>query len=222
MNKLFLYWSCICVLSLFFSCGKGKDTDAYLQADSLNHESYLVRYKNLDMSESLALEALSMGEGVSEIKAKALNNLGFCAFIRMDFEKADSLLREVYRETANELECLVADIGMMKICQRTSMNKEFYDYRHSALRRMKRIEEDESALVDPDFHARYEFACSEFLITSAVYYYYLQQERQSLEAIDEIDVDRDLKNDTAQLLYYYYMKGSGGMYEADSPEEVVV
>ena len=27
----------------------------------------------------------------------------------------------------------------MKICQRTAMNKEFYDYRNSALRRMKRI-----------------------------------------------------------------------------------
>ena len=43
-----------------------------------------------------------------------------------------------------------------------------------------------------------------------------------MEAIDEIDVNRELEGDTAQLLYYYYMKGSGGMYEADTPEEVVV
>ena len=134
------------------------DSATYLQADSLNQEAYLIRYKNLDLSEALALEALEVGQGFSDMKAKALNNLGFCAFMRMDFDRADSLLQRVYRETANELECLVADIGMMKIYQRTSMNKEFYDYRHSALRRMKRIDEDESALKDPAFlantHAR--------------------------------------------------------------------
>ena len=52
--------------------------------------------------------------------------------------------------------------------------------------------------------------------------YYLQQEQQSLEAINEIKVDEGLERDTAQLLYYYYMKGSGGMYEAPTQEEVVL
>ena len=60
------------------------DSDAYLQADSLNHEAYLVRYKNLDLSEALAHEALETGKGFSEIKAEALNHLGFCAFIIAD------------------------------------------------------------------------------------------------------------------------------------------
>ncbi len=212
----------ICALSMFLSCGNGRNEETYLLADSLNAEAYKVRYKSLDLSESLATEALRIGGNDAEIKAEALNHLGFCAFMRMDFEKADSLLNEVYRETANELECLIADVGMMKICQRTSMNKEFYDYRNNALRRMKRIEEDKAILSDEDFLFRYNYACSEFSITSAIYYYYLQQEKQSLEAIGEIDVDNDLKRDTAQLLYYYYMKGSGGMYEAETPEEVVI
>ncbi len=222
MKKQYWCWWCICCLFACFSCKGKMDTAAYWQADSLNHEAYKVRYKNLDLSEQLAQDALRVGETFADMKAKSLNNLGFCAFIRMDFERADSLLREVYRTTANELECLVADVGMMKIFQRTSMNKEFYDYRHSALRRMKRIEEDEAALSNPDILHRYNYACSEFSITSAIYYYYLQQERQSLDAIDEIDVNKELEDDTAQLLYYYYMKGSGGMYEADSSEDVVV
>lgn len=223
MRRQYLYWLYVCCLLVFFSCGKGMNTvPAYCQADSLNNEAYNVRYKNLDLSETLAQEALRVGGNFTDMKAKALNNLGFCAFIRMDFERADSLLNEVYHTTANELECLIADIGMMKICQRTSMNKEFYDYRHSALRRMKRIDEDESALDNPDFLYRYNYACSEFSITSAIYYYYLQQERQSLDAIGEIDVDKELKADTAQLLYYYYMKGSGGMYEAENPEDIVI
>ena len=220
MRKIILCW--ICILSVFCSCGNRTKTEVYVLADSLNNEAYQVRYKDLDLSEALAMEAFSIGQNNGELKAKALNNLGFCAFMRMDFERADSLLKEVYRETVNELECLVADVGLMKICQRTSMNKEFYDYRNSALRRMKRITEDESILSDDDFQSRYNYACSEFSITSAVYYYYLQQEKQSLEAIDEISTDKELKGDTAQLLYYYYMKGSGGMYEAETPEEIVI
>ena len=62
--------------------------------------------------------------------------------MRMDFEKAEKFHKDVYSLTKNELELLVADIGLMKIYQRTAMNKEFYDYRNSALRRMKRIDED--------------------------------------------------------------------------------
>lgn len=120
------------------------------------------------------------------------------------------------------MECLIADIGMMKICQRTAMNKEFYDYRNSALRRMKRISDDRSAITDPGELERLNYARSEFFIASAIYYYYLQQEQQSLEAINEIKVDEALESDTAQLLYYYYMKGSGGMYEADTPQDVVL
>ena len=225
MKNLFKWlvgWGCLCTCLSFFSCWGGRTDDAFLKADSLNREAYEWRYKNLDVSEQAAEEALALGESYPSLKAEALNNLAFCSFIRMDFERADSLLNEVYRETANELECLVADVGMMKICQRTAMNKEFYDYRNSALRRMKRIGEDEDVLKDEAILRRFNYACSEFSITSSVYYYYLQQEQQSLEAIDEIDVNRELEGDTAQLLYYYYMKGSGGMYEADTPEEVVV
>lgn len=206
----------------FFSCGEGHRSSAFLQADSLNRQAYEARYKDWHLSEDFARKALEIGEGYSSVKAEALNNLAFCAFIQMDFERADSLLNEVYEETDNELECLVADVGMMKICQRTAMNKEFYDYRNSALRRMKRIEEDGEAMGNPDILRRFNYACSEFSITSSVYYYYLQQEPQSLEAIDGIEVGRELEDDTAQLLYYYYMKGSGGMYQADTPEEVVV
>ena len=222
-RSLGLWWVGYLFVFLFLSsCGKEVGGDMALLADSLNHQAYDVRYKNLDYSEKIAQEALRLGENIPSIKAEALNNLAFCAFIRMDFEKAGELLKEVYKETTNELECLVADVGMMKICQRTAMNKEFYDYRNSALRRMKRISEDESAMNDTNILRRFNYAKSEFSITSAIYYYYLQQEKQSLMSIDEVEVDNGLEDDTAQLLYFYYMKGSGGMYEAETSEDVVV
>ena len=153
MKNLYLWlvaWGCLFTCLSFFSCGGGRTDDAFLKADSLNREAYEWRYKNLDVSEKAAEEALALGESYPSLKAEALNNLAFCSFIRMDFERADSLLNEVYQETANELECLVADVGMMKICQRTAMNKEFYDYRNSALRRMKRIGEDVEIMKDKD------------------------------------------------------------------------
>ena len=222
--NLTLKWigACILLISFFACSGRREGVSIRRQTDSLNSQAYEMRYKNLEESERLASQALEVGKEYASAKAEALNNLGFCAFIRMDFERSDSLLKAVYDETGNELECLVADVGMMKICQRTAMNKEFYDYRNSALRRMKRIAEDEEALSNPRVRHRFQYACSDFAITSSVYYYYLQQEPQSLEAINAINVEEELREDTAQLLYYYYMKGSGGLYEADTPGDVVV
>lgn len=225
MKKMYLLpvWMGLLVMAgVFFSCGERKDVAIYRQADSLNLVSYRMRYKNLDSACKAAQDAYKLSGNFPSLRAQALNNLGFCAYIHMDFEKAEDLFLKVYEESNNELECLVADIGMMKICQRTAMNKEFYDYRNSALRRMKRINDDRSAITDPEELERLNYARSEFSIASAIYYYYLQQEQQSLEAINEIKVDQALESDTAQLLYYYYMKGSGGMYEADTPQDVVL
>lgn len=225
MRKLYLLLPWIgglLVMSALFSCGGRREAGTFRQADSLNRRAYDYRYKDLSVAEQAASAALRLGAGDASLRAEALNHLAFCAFIRMDFERADSLLREVYEGTANELECLVADVGMMKICQRTARNKEFYDYRNRALRRIKRIGDDEADMQHPDIRHRFNYARSEFAITSSVYYYYLQQEQQSLEAIDGLDVEEVLEKDTAQLLYYYYMKGSGGLYEAETSEEVKV
>lgn len=93
----------------------------------------------------------------------------------------------------------------MKIYQRTALNKEFYDYRNSALRRMRRIGEDNNLFVDRHERARLEYARSEFYIVSAVYYYYLQQRSEALDNIGQLK-EAELASDTSQLLYYYYIK----------------
>lgn len=222
MRLLFAWIGVLLVIGILFSCEKEANNYIYRQADSLNLLAYKSRYKNLESSCKLAHEAYLLAADIPCLRAEALNNMGFCAFIHMDFESAEKFFLQVYEVTINELECLIADIGMMKICQRTAMNKEFYDYRNNALRRMKRINDDRSAITESDDLERLSYARSEFSITSAIYYYYLQQEQQSLEAINEIKVDEELERDTAQLLYYYYMKGSGGMYEADTQEEVIL
>ena len=112
--------------------------------------------------------------------------MGCCAFMRMDFEEAEKYYQTVYNLTKNELELLVADIGLMKIYQRTALNKEFYDYRNSALRRMKRIAEDNNLFADRHERMRLAYARSEFYIVSAIYYYYLQQRPVAVASFYEV------------------------------------
>lgn len=152
-------------------------------------------------------------------KAEACNNLGFCAFMKMDFERAEGLHKEVYGLTKNELELLIADVGLMKIYQRAGMNKEYYDYRNSAMRRMKRIREDSNVFADKHETLRLNYAFTEFFIVSAVYYYYLQQRPEAMAALDKIPQDEALNEDTNQYLYFHYIKGSASLCEGDTPDE---
>ena len=181
--------------------------------------AYTYRYKNLDSSYHAASKAYQEVGLYSQGKAEACNNLGFCAFMRMDFEQAEKYYQTVYNLTKNELELLVADIGLMKIYQRTALNKEFYDYRNSALRRMKRIAEDNNLFADRHEKMRLAYARSEFYIVSAIYYYYLQQRPEALASINEVTENEELVKDTNQLLYYHYIKGSASLCDGETLDE---
>lgn len=206
---------------LWLSCKRPVHQRMYAHVDSLNRVAYEARYKDLSLSSKAAAEAWKLSDGYASGRAEALNNMGFCAFMRMDFEHAARLFRKASETSNNEIERLVADVGMMKICQRTSMNKEFYDYHNSALQRIRRLNEDRSSLEKNGLEGRLSYALSEFYIVSGIYYYYLQQDKESMQAINAVP-EEALKNDTAQWLYYAYMRGSGGMYEAPTREEVTI
>ena len=107
----------------------------------------------------------------------------------------------------------------MKIYQRTALNKEFYDYRNSALRRMKRIAEDNNLFADRHERMRLAYARSEFYIVSAIYYYYLQQRPEALASINEVTENEELVKDTNQLLYYHYIKGSASLCDGETLDE---
>lgn len=186
--------------------------------DSLNQIAYYQHYKDLDLSYQAARTAYESATLYLSGKAEACNNLGFYSFMRMDFDTAERYFNEVYDLTQNELELLIADVGMMKIYQRTAMNKEFYDYRNTAIRRIRRIDEDKSLFVDKNEKIRLNYAYTEFSIVSAIYYYYLQQLPEARVSIAEIKPELELAGDTAQLLYYHYIKGSASLSDGDTPE----
>lgn len=214
-----LYIVCILLLTTLFSCVGTAPTKEVRFIDSLNRMAYAYRYKNLDTSYRTARTAY---EGVSmykQGKAEASNNLGFCAFMQMDFEQAEALHKAVYDLTKNELELLIADVGLMKIYQRTAMNKEYFDYRNSAVRRMKRIREDGNLFKDKQELLRVNYAYTEFFIVSAVYYYYLQQRSEAMASLDKIPQDEALEADTNELLYYHYIKGSASLCDGNTPDQ---
>ncbi|EFF53733.1 ATPase/histidine kinase/DNA gyrase B/HSP90 domain protein [Bacteroides ovatus SD CMC 3f] len=202
----------------FFSCTDMVPTKEVRLIDSLNGKAYAYRYRSLDSSYKYANEAYRQVNFYKSGKAEASNNLGFCAFMAMDFDRAEALHKEVYKLTKNELELLIADIGLMKICQRTAMNKEFYDYRNSALKRMKRIREESDLFADRHEALRLDYAFTEFFIVSSIYYYYLQQRQEAITSLNRIPEDEAL-TDTNQLLYYHYIKGSASLVEATKPED---
>ena len=213
-----LYIIGIVLFASFFSCTDMVPTKEVRLIDSLNGKAYAYRYRSLDSSYKYADAAYRQVNFYKSGKAEASNNLGFCAYMNMDFDRAEALHKEVYKLTKNELELLIADIGLMKICQRTAMNKEYYDYRNSALRRMKRIREESDLFADRHETLRLDYAFTEFFIVSSIYYYYLQQRQEAIDALNQIPEDEALTH-TNQLLFYHYIKGSASLVEANNPEE---
>lgn len=202
-----------------FSCTGMTPTKEVRLVDSLNNKSYFYKYKNLDSSFYFASQAFEYASFYEQGKAEAYNNLAFHAFIRMDFDQSISYCKQVYDFTQNELELLIADIGLMKVYQRVAMNKEFYDYRNSALRRMKRIREDSSIFTDKHEIVRLNYAFTEFYIVSAIYYYYLQQRQEAILSINDIEINNAFKKDTNQFIYYHYIRGFAGLTEVNIAEQ---
>lgn len=176
--------------------------------NKLNSLSYAYHYRNLDSTEYYARRALDASSDYPDGMSEALNNLAFVSISRMDYEKAHRQLDSIILITDNQLELLIANIQQMRLCQRRSNNREFYDYREHALKAINRINEERSTLSDNQ-KKRLLYAESELCIVTSTYYYYIGLEQQSIEEIQKIGVE--LEGDTAQWLNYLYNVGAGGV-----------
>lgn len=183
------------------------------RVDALNAAAYAWRYRNPATSSELANRALHEANLYAEGRAAAWNNLGLAAFMRMEYAEAERCFEQVEEETSNQTELLVADVGRMKLCQRTARNKAFYDYRNSALRRLQRMEEEEQTPMSSYERGRLRFARSEFFLTSATYSYYLQQQQDARRAMELLRRDPQLAADTGQWLYAAYLEGAAALME---------
>lgn len=184
--------------------------------DRLNEAAYAFHYRNLDSTRFYANAALAASAHYSDGYAEALNHLAFVDLVKMNYAQASKRLTTILSTSENQLELAIADIQQMRLCQRESRNKEFYEYQESAQRRLSRIKEDE-AMLNGHQLARLSYARSEYAIVSSTYYYYVGLYKQSADMIRQINSYGAIQRDTAQLLNYYYNIGSGGILPDSDP-----
>lgn len=185
--------------------------------DRLNFVSYAFHYRNIDSTEAYARQAYDLSANYSDGRAEALNNLAFVDIVRMHYADAQQHLDQIAECTDNQLELLVSYIQQMRLCQRMSRNREFYDYREYATKALMRINEERSQL-DERQQLRLIYAESEMAIVTSTYYYYVGLERQSIEAMEHITPD--IEKDTAQYLNYLYNMGAGGIVTQGTQMEI--
>lgn len=197
---------CLWGLLLFSACSH---SDRQL-VDRLNDYSYAYHYRDLDSTEMYANEAYMISEHYNDGRAEAINNLAFVSIARMDYTKAGELLDNAISSTDNQVEKLISLVLQMRLCQRMSHNREFYDYYERAKICLNRINE-ERLILSERLKRRLVYAETELAIVVSTYYYYVGLERQSIDALTAINPDGDIKKDTAQYLNYLYNIGAGGI-----------
>jgi signal transduction histidine kinase len=185
--------------------------------DKLNSLSYAYHYRNLDSTALFARQAYDASAGYREGRAASLNNLAFVNLARMQYETAKEQLDSIAELTDNQLELLVSYIQQMRLCQRRSANREFYDYRELALKALGRINEERLSLSAAE-ETRLRYAESELAIVTSTYFYYVGLERQSVDAL--MQAGNDVELDTAQWMNYLYNMGAGGIITQGTPIEI--
>ena len=199
--------------------------------DDWSDAAYWWHYRDIDSTIYYARKVL-LSEGATGVeRAEALNHLVFASIVRMDYEEASALLDSLDLLTDNQVELLVGDVQRMRLCQRQSRNRDFYEYKERAERRMRRVREEYGGLSDHSLR-RFVYAASEYAIVSSTYFYYIGLERESREVLSIapaqrlessspiLGSDKDLRSDTAQYLAYLYNVGSGGIITSGSQEEI--
>lgn len=199
------YWLFIVSTILFSACTRPDRQTV----DKLNLQSYAYHYRNIDSTLHLAQRAYQMAEGYDAGKAEALNNLAFVHIVKMEYDEAERLLQEVTEVTDNQLQCFIAYVQQMRLCQRRSNNRAFHEYRELADLAMRRINEEREQLSPAEARLLL-FAETEYAIVNSTYYYYVGLERQSIDALLAIN-PTEIQKDTAQFLNYLYNIGAGGI-----------
>lgn len=187
--------------------------------DRLNELSYAQHYRDLDSTKYYAQQSLLLADSCGEDGAEALNHLAFVCIAKMQYEQAAQMLGEVSKRTNNQVELLIADIQMMRLCQRWSKNRDFYNYKESAERRLRRIV-DEADDLSTHQKKRLFYAQSELSIVTSTYLYYVGLIRESGEALRRINPNGNILQDMPQQLSYWYNIGAGGIITDGTPEEI--
>ena len=191
-----------------------------LTSFDLNEKAISYLWNNLDSAEQYARFAFEAAGRHSDERAKAVNTLARAAFIRMDYTQAWDLYSSVPSITGNMLEIVASEIGLMRICQRTSDNVSFYEYRNRILLHLRALHEEQQALNSAQTERLLSLERS-FRMESARYWFELEQLGQAGREMSYVVPDNLLRDDHDRFLTYTYMRGLGIGLEAGDLEEQV-
>ena len=209
---------CLTILGGFL--GMGCSTKGIQQeADLFNKQAYDFHYRNLDSTEVYAKKAFTLSVDYPAGRAEALNNMAFVQMARMEYAKAEETLEKISTLTNNQVELLVAEVQMMRLCQRQSRNREFYKYMKSTDDRLHRISEEKESLSEHLLERLY-YAESERSIVISTYYYYLGLNAQSAAMLLRAEELTSTREDV-QFIGYLYEVGSGGIVNEVGRRETI-
>lgn len=210
MSRKWKVIECFAVVAIFLSvcgCHSSVSQERVRQCDSLCDLSYKWLYKERDSAYSYAVQALHVDGGASN-KAQALAQLAFIEFMRMDFIRSRALYVQAGACSNNILYQLVSEIGLMRLCQQTSENEDFYMHRNTAQRLINRIKEESDELNEHEHHV-FQLALQEFHTISATYFLNLQQSKRAASEIKAFIPDENLlKTAPVQWLSINYLKST--------------
>lgn len=210
-------WICpVLWLTLLLSGCSDVDTR---RIDALNETAYAYHYRNLDSTRTYAERALRLADGYDDGRAEALNHLAFVSMAHMDYNQVRNLIGNLAKVTDNQIELLIADVQMMRLCQRQSHNKDFYIYRDKAIRRIRRIEEERDLLTDHQ-RKRMAYAYTEYHIVASIYFYYIGLTKESVSELESLEQSNYLLQDSVQTLNYLYNIGAGGIVTSGTYAEI--
>lgn len=197
-------------LLLLFSACTSSGTNVRDEADRLNRSAYAARYRNLAQVELYADSAytLSMASRYGSGCCEALVNKAFTALAFMYYEEADSLLLQAGEFASDNTSRLSVEVAYMRLCQRRSLNKEFFVHKFQAERLISRIHNNFKSLTHRQRQLYTSARCDYGIVLSA-YLYYINRNEESDEAMRDIATDKDIsiQSDTAQWLAYLYNVG---------------
>ena len=201
------YWL-LCALFCLAACRQAPLQNSGLTAFDLNEKAISYLWNNLDSAEQYARFAEKVAGRHTDERAKAVNTLARVAFLRMDFTQAWELYSSVPSITGNMLEVVASEIGLMRICQRTSDNVSFYEYRNSILLNLRALHEEQEALNEAQTERLLSLERS-FRMESARYWFELEQLSQAGREMSYVIPDNLLREDHDRFLMYTYMHGLG-------------
>lgn len=218
-SRMIASWQSVLGVLLVCIATSCEDRERCERVDRANDKAYHFHYISLDSTNFYARQALDEAGDYDDGKTEALNNIAFVDIVRMNYRQAEENLMSILQSTDNQIELLVANVQMMRLCQRESRNKDFYEYYWHAQRNLERIRASKSSLTERQRN-RVVYAETEMPIILSAYLYYVGQIAGSVTALSTIDENSEIQKDTAQLLNYFYNVGSGSFLQHGTAEDI--